>query len=130
LLNWRQQQRFNLTVTIWRAPETIVAGAPSRTWDDIAVGVRCALGPSPSQFELQAFIQSEGDNVFTLDRLHFAVDEAVLPKAGDVLQVTAGHAVLNPGYWMVRGDLQAGTLIANTAEYIAARIAVPPTGVG
>ena len=123
---WFFIQRGN----VWRYSETRNGGGAvtgtGKLWQVTAGSVPLYLEASPSQSELQAFIQAEGDNVFTLDKLHFPIDADV--RAGDVVEITSGHAKIL-GHWMLRGDLRPHTWWADKQVFVAARLAIPPEGV-
>jgi hypothetical protein len=126
-LTWRQTRLYTQRVTVWRETETITAGKPSGAWAVIATGVACHLTPNPSQYELQGFVLSEGDNIFTLDVWSFDVAQDI--GDGDVLKVTTGNAAILGGFWRIRGDTEPLTYFANAARYIAARLEKAPNGV-
>lgn len=115
--------------TVWRVEETYAGDGKllAREWAVVAGAVRLYLQTSPSQFELQGFLLSEGDNIFTLDIGHFP--DAASPKPGDVLKMTAAPPLLLGGFWTIRGDTQPVTFIAGKQKFVMARLAQPPTGV-
>lgn len=127
-----QQESMLERATIWRWTETSgVNGKPGGGWGIVDTAVPVHLNQRPSQFELQAAqeagILEEGDNIFTLDKFSFPAAAPV--EAGDVVKLTTAHALLQGGFWKVRGDLQARTWMAGKIVFIAARIELPPDGV-
>jgi hypothetical protein len=128
-LSARQLRFFTCECTVWRPFYSVGINKQEQpaAWLPQVTGLKFKIGPRPSQYELQDFILSEGDNIFTLDVLHFGLAADVKPE--DVLQVTAGPALLSGGWWKVRGDLQPLTTFANTQKFIAARLPQAPAGI-
>jgi hypothetical protein len=127
-----RQTRFYIErVSVYRPVESLSPSgrpaAPHLIPTLVAAEVPCHFDTSPSQFELEGAILSEGDNIFTLDKISFAADANVGPD--DVLKVTTGHALLNGGIWEVRGELKPKTWRANKQEFVAARLAQAPAWV-
>jgi hypothetical protein len=128
-LSPRQLRFYTCECTVWRPFTSISAtGAPDPDyWLPQVTALRFKIGPRPSQYELQQFLILEGDNVFTLDVVRFALGVEVRPH--DILQVTAGPAALAPGWWRIRGDMQPLTMFAGEQKFIAARLSAPPAGI-
>lgn len=128
-LTGRQARLYGHRVSLWRRSVTVGVGVPSAAFAQVGTNAPCRIFPSPSQFMLQQIVQSEGDNVYTLDIIDFPTGVDVAP--GDVLKVTTGPASLLNGYWVIRGDQQPFTYRANVLRFIAARESgdLPPAGV-
>jgi hypothetical protein len=125
----RQLALYGERVTVWRPLYSTGANRKEQppSWLPQITDLACHIGPRPSQYELQDFILSEGDNIFTLDKISFGLAVTLLPE--DVLYVTSGHPKKLGGWWKIRGDLQPLTTFANKQAFIAARLPQAPAGI-
>lgn len=121
---------------VWRSRRSISSGRPTETWRRVATGVPVYLESKPSQFtQVGGGVQSEGDNLFTQDWLHFKPDADIEPY--DVVKFTSTvngqsdteFAVLKGAYWRIRGDLQPHVWRASKKIFLSIRLATPPNGV-
>lgn len=115
---------------IWRSAELFASSGErtGETWALRITEVPVYLEAAPSQVELQGPLRAEGDNVYTLDKLHFPADVAV--QTDDVVIFTTAHASIQNAAWRVRGDIQPHTWRAGKVVVLAARLQSLPEGVG